>query len=79
MLETDPEEIIPFTDSFITYRALIWENMVAIFQVLDAWTYLKPDKKHRDGGLGFRLIYNHYLVPSNINHMSAGTEKNLAQ
>ena len=79
VLETDPEEIGPFTDSFITNRALIWKNMVAIFQGLDTWTYLKSDKKHRDEILGIRLIYNHYLGPSNINHMAAGEEKKLAQ
>ena len=58
-LVTDPEEIFPFTDSFITDRAIIWDNMVAIFQGSDAWTYFKSSKKHRDGRLGFRIIYNH--------------------
>ena len=58
VLGTDPEEIVPFTNSFITDRALIWDKMVAIFQVSDKWTYLKPAKKHRDGRLVFRLIYN---------------------
>ena len=53
--------------------------MVAIFQALDAWTYLKPSKKHRDGIMGYKLIYNHYLGPSNTDHMAAGAEKKLAQ
>ena len=72
VLGTNPEEIGPFTDSFITDRALIWEKMVEIFQGSDKRTYLNPDKKHCDGILGFRLVYNHYLGPSNINHMAAG-------
>ena len=38
VLGTDPEEIGPFTNSFITDRAFIWDKMVAIFQGLDAWT-----------------------------------------
>ena len=38
VIGTTPEEIVPFTDSFITDRALIWEKMVAIFQVSNAWT-----------------------------------------
>ena len=70
-LGDDLEEIDPFTNSFITDRALIWDKMVEIYQVLDAWTYLKPDKKHHDGRLVFRIIYNHYLVPSNIYHIEA--------
>ena len=32
VLGTDPEAVGPFTDSFIIYIALIWDNMVAIFQ-----------------------------------------------
>ena len=59
VLETNPEDIGTFTNSLITYRALIWDNMVKIFQGLDAWTYIKPATKHRDGILVFRLIYNH--------------------
>ena len=40
---------------------------------------MKPAKKHRDGRMGYNLIYNHYQGLSNINHMSASTEKKLAQ
>ena len=32
VLGTDPEAVGPFTDSFITDRVLIWDNIVAIFQ-----------------------------------------------
>ena len=35
-LGTDPEEIGPFSASFITNRERIWDNMVAIFQGSDA-------------------------------------------
>ena len=79
MLGTDLEAVRPFADSFITDRAMIWYNMVAIFQGLDAWTYLKPAKKHIDGRLGYKLMCNHYLGPSNIDHMAAGAEKKLVQ
>ena len=70
---SDPEAVGPFTNSFITDRTLIWDNMVAIFQGSDAWTYLKPSKKHRDGRMGYKLIYNHYPGPSNMDHMGAMT------
>ena len=33
VLETDPEENVPFTDSFIVNRAFIWDKMIAIFQI----------------------------------------------
>ena len=79
MLETDPEEIGAFTDFFITDSFLIWDKIVAIFQGSDAWTYLKTSKKHCDGRLEFRIIYNDYLVPSNIDYMTAGAEKKLDQ
>ena len=36
VLGTDPGKTGPFTDSFINDRALIWDKMVAIFQVSDA-------------------------------------------
>ena len=79
VLGTNHEEIGPFTNSFITNRALTSDNMVAIFQGSNALTYFNPAKNHRDGRLVFRLIYNHYLDFSNIDHMAAGSEKNLAK
>ena len=49
VLGADPEAIIPFTDSVITDRALIWDKMVAIFQVLDACTYTQLNEKSVEG------------------------------
>ena len=57
----------------------MWDKMVSIFQGSYAWTYLNPAKKYRDGRMRFRLIYNHYLGPRNIDHMAAGAEKKLSQ
>ena len=79
VIGTDPEDIGPSTDSFITNRALVWDKMVAILQGLDSWTYLKPAKKDRNVRLGFRLKYNHYLDPSNMDYMAAGAYKKLAK
>ena len=56
---SDPEAVGTFTNLLITYRALIWDNMVVIFQGSDTWTYLKSDNKHRGGRMGYKLIYNH--------------------
>ena len=53
--------------------------MVAIFQGLDAWVHLKPDKKHGDVRLVFRIIYNHLFGPIKIYHMADGAEKNITQ
>ena len=78
-LRSDPEAVIPLTNSFIIDRSLIWDKVVAIFQGSDAWTYLKRVNKHFDGIMGYKLIYNHYLVQSNIDHMAAGTYKKLVQ
>ena len=78
-LGSDPEAVRPLNNLIITYRALIWENMVKIFQGSDAWTYLNPAKTNFDVRMGYKFIYNHYLSPSNIYHMTAGAEKKLAQ
>ena len=58
MLGRDPESVGPFTESFITDRALIWDKMVAIFQGLDVWMYLKLSKKHNNGSMSYKIIYN---------------------
>ena len=68
MFVSDPESVRPFTNWLITDRVLIWDKMVSIFQGSDAWTFLNPDKKHCDGRMGYKLIYNHYIGPSNIYH-----------
>ena len=79
VLGTDSEEIGPLPDSFITNRALIWDKMIEIFKGSDIWMHLKPAKKHRDGRLGFSIIHNNYLGPSNIDLIAAGAEKNIDQ
>ena len=78
-LVSDPEVVKIFTNSFITDIVLIWDKMVVIFQLSDEWTYLKSANKNNDEIMGYNLIYNHYLDTSNIDHMAAGAEKNLAQ
>ena len=55
-LGSDPEVFRPFTNSFITDKALIWDNMVEKIQGKDAWTYMNPDKKHHDVNMGYKLI-----------------------
>ena len=76
-LGSDPGVVGPFTDSLVTDRALIWNNMVTILKVLDVQTYLNPTKKHCDGIMGYKLIYNHCMDPSNIYHVVSGAEKKL--
>ena len=53
--------------------------MVKKNQGKDALTYMNPAKKHSDGKMGYKIIYNHYLSPRKIDHMAAGAEKKLAQ
>ena len=78
-LGSDPEAVGSFTNLFITDRALMWDKMVEIFQGLDEWIYLKPAKKHRDGRVGYKLTYNHYLGPRNIYYMAVVAKKKLSQ
>ena len=79
VLGSDPKAVGPFTDLFIIDISLIWDKMGAIFQGSDAWTYLNPAKDNCDRIMGYKLIYNHYLCPSNIDHMADGAEKKLSQ
>ena len=78
-LVSEPEAFGPFTGSFITDRELIQDKIVATFQGSDVWTYMRSSKKHLDRRMGYKLIYNHYLGPSNIDHMASGSEKKIAQ
>ena len=75
---TDPEVVGPFNPSFITDRASVWDKMGSIFSGSPAWTHMKAAKKHRNGRLAERLIYDHYLGPSNIDHMASSCERKLA-
>ena len=63
---SDPKSVGPFTDSFITYRKMVCDKIVAIFQGSDACTSMKPSKKYSDVRMIYKLIYIHKLVPSNI-------------
>ena len=71
-LGSNPKAVGPFNDSFIIDIAVIFDKMVAMFQVSDGCTYLKLAKKQYIVRMGYKLIYNHYLVPSNIYHMADG-------
>ena len=71
-LGSDPEVVGTFTDLFITYRALIWDKLVAIFQGSDVWTFLNPANDHFDGRMGYKLIYNHYMGSINIYNFETG-------
>ena len=53
---SDPEAVGPFIDSLITYRELIWDKMVAMFQGSNSWMYMKPYKKNCDGRMGYNII-----------------------
>ena len=61
-----PESVGTFTNLFNIDRALIWDNMVEMFQGSDAWTYLKQYYKYSDRRISYNIIYNHYLIPINI-------------
>ena len=53
---SDPESVRTFTDSFITGRLLIWDKMFAIFQALDACTYMKPANNIFDRRMEYKLV-----------------------
>ena len=45
----------PFSDSFVTDRAMAWEKLSTIFQEHESWTYLKPARKTRSGRMAVQI------------------------
>ena len=75
---SDELELVgPFSDSFVTDRAMAWEKISTIFQEHESWTYLKPARKTRNGRMAFRTVYDHYLGPNNVDHMANIAERRL--
>ena len=71
----DHEKIDPFKNVYMSDRTRVWDKLCAIFQQSEASTYCKYDKKHRDGRIYFQAIYNHYIGPQHVVHMTDKSEK----
>ena len=75
---TDPEVIGPFSDTYIADRKKVYELLCSIFQNTTAWIYLKKAKKYQDGRMGYKILFNHYLGPNNVDHMASAAERALS-
>ena len=72
---TDHEKLGPFTNAYMSDRTRLWDKLCTIFQKSEAWTYCKSIKNHCDSRIPFQAIYNQYLGPQHVGHMSNKANK----
>ena len=61
----------------MTDRDTVWEKLTSIFEDSTAWTYCKVGKRQRNGRKGYLAVYDHYLLPNNVDHMASVADKTL--
>ena len=66
-----------FVAPYMSDITMVWNKLVAIFQTSETWVYCKMEKKHRDGKIAFRGVYDRYLGTINVNHMASNAERSL--
>ncbi|KAI2505609.1 hypothetical protein MHU86_8851 [Fragilaria crotonensis] len=55
----------------------VWEIIASITRDKDAWTYVRPAQKHRDGRAAFQNLFTHFLGPNNVDNMATLAEDKL--
>jgi hypothetical protein len=55
----------------------VWSYMVNITRAHDCWTYVKPAQRTKDGRHAFLLLWDHFLVPNNVDNMASEAEAKL--
>ena len=58
----------------MTDRTTAWDKIAVLFQNHEAWTYVKPAQRTRNGRIGFFGVYNHFLGPTNVDYMASIAE-----
>ena len=67
----------PFTASYLTDQATVWEKLTAIFVYSTALTYCKVVKMQRNVRKGYLALHDHYLRPNNVDHMAYEQNKSI--
>ena len=62
---------------FIVNREKVWDIIASITRDKDAWTYVRPAQKTRDGRAAFNNLYEHFLGPNNVDNMATSAENKL--
>ena len=63
------------TVTFKTDMMKVWGLISAITRDLDFWTYVKSYQKTRDGSKSYRDLWDHFLVPDNVNNMASDDKR----
>jgi len=65
------------TDVFKTDNESVWKEISNITREHKCWTYVKPFQRKHDGRGAYRALWDHYLGPSNVDHLAAAAELKL--
>ena len=68
------EASVPFTASYLNGRATFWGRLNSIFAYSTAWTYCKVVKRNSNGRKGYLDLYDHFLIPNNVDNMESAAE-----
>jgi hypothetical protein len=62
---------------YLVNREKVWEIIASITRDKDAWTYVRPAQKTRDGRAAFNNLFTHFLGPNNVDNMATLAENKL--
>jgi hypothetical protein len=62
---------------YLVNREKVWEIIASITRDKDAWTYVRPAQKHRDGRAAYQNLFTHFLGPNNVDNMATLAEDKL--
>jgi len=65
------------TDVFKMDNESVWKEISDITREHKCWTYVKPFQRKHDGRGAYRALWDHYLGPSNVDHLAAAAELKL--
>jgi len=65
------------TEEYRTDNESVWKEIAEMTRDHKCWTYVKPFQKNLDGRGAFRGLWDHYLGPSNVDHLAAAAESKL--
>jgi hypothetical protein len=74
----DPTVAKPrYTDVFRADNKLLWTKIAAMTRDKPCWTYVRQHQKQQDARKAYWALYDHYLGPSNVDHMATRAESKL--
>ena len=60
----------PFTEEYLLDRKRVWDLLSSLLGESDASEVIKPFKDKCDGRGAYFAVWNHYLGPNNVDHMT---------